>query len=410
MAINRFFRPPAHGEAKAITPESITQKQVQEIFNLIQEAWGLNGVAAFSWVIAGWFVNQIKEEVGFFPFLSLWGDPAAGKSALVVLLNNIQGREGEGLPISQLNSKKGLVRTIGQVSGLFTALLEDNERNEKGFDYSMLLTGFNRGPLQVQAVFSADLQTKESPFLGSLMFVQNVEPFNSKAERQRVISLKFKIEDLTDTSRAAYEKLMNIGKKVLAGVMRQVLLNRAHFGEWPREYNSARSALSPMSERRILDNHALVLGFYRLFCSCFDIRPDQAFTAYMKEVGKRKCISSATRQTTIADHFFELLDTIDEEKAVTAYHIDVDKGWILVNLPKVENILRNKGLNFQASEPLNMALQRHPSFIRNGLSYRFPHDPEVDGSGRTKKRKVWVFDTEWHKNEQLSADEASNEG
>lgn len=403
---NRFFRPPAHGEAKAITPESITKKQVQDIYHLIHEAWGLNGVAAFSWVVAGWFVNQFKEEAGFFPFLSLWGDPAAGKSALVVLLNNIQGREGEGLPISQLNSKKGLVRTIGQVSGLFTALLEDNERNEKGFDYSMLLTGFNRGPLQVQAVFSADLQTKESPFLGSLMFVQNVEPFNSKAERQRVISLKFKIEDLTDTSRAAYERLMNIGKTMLAGIMRQVLLNRAHFGNWQREYNSARADLSPMSERRILDNHALVLGFYRLFCSCFSIRPDQAFTAYMKEVGKRKCISSATRQTTIADHFFELLDTIDEEKAVTAYHIDAEKGWILVNLPKVENILRNKGLNFQASEPLNTALQRHPSFLRNSFLYRFPNDPEMDSSGRTKKRRAWVFDLEWHKTNQLSIEEA----
>ncbi|MDD2464114.1 MAG: toprim domain-containing protein [Desulfobulbus sp.] len=403
---NRFFRPPAHGETKAITPESITPKQVQDVFHGIREAWGLNGVAAFSWALAGWFVNQIKEEESFFPFISLWGDPAAGKSALVVLLNNIQGREGEGLPISQLNSKKGMVRTIGQVSGMFTPLLEDNERNEKGFDYSMLLTGFNRGPLQVQAAFSADLQTKESPFLGALMFVQNVEPFSSKAERQRVISLQFKAEDLTDTSRAAYEKLMGTGKKVLAGVMQQVLLNRSHFeSAWQREYSTARSDLAPMIERRVLDNHALILSFYRLFCSCFNIRTDQAFIAFMKEIGKRKCISAATRQTTIADHFFELLDTIDEEKAATAYHIDTEKGWLLVNLPKVENILRNKGLNFQASEPLNTALQRHPSFIRNGLGYRFPNDPDTDQSGRTKRRRVWVFDIEWHKNSHLAIEE-----
>ena len=76
-----------------------------------------------------------------------------------------------------------------------------------------------------------------------------------------------------------------------------------------------------------------------------------------------------------------------------------------MNLPKVENVLRNKGLNFQASEPLNIALQRHPSFIRNGFGYRFPNDPETDDSGRTKKRKVWVFDLEWHKNSQLNAGE-----
>ena len=226
---NRFFRPPAHAEAKAITPETISKEQVKETYRLIHDAWGTNGVAAFSWAVAGWFVNQIKEEVGFFPFLSLWGDPAAGKSALVVTLNNLQGREGEGLPLNQTNTQKGKIRVLGQASAMFTALLEDNERNDRAFDYSILLTGFNRGPLQVQAAFSTDLSTKEASFLGTLMFVQNVEPFNSKAERQRVISLQFKVDNLTDGSRAAYEKLMSMGKRALAGVMQQVLMNRAHF-------------------------------------------------------------------------------------------------------------------------------------------------------------------------------------
>ena len=403
---NRFFRPPAYAEAKAIAPENISKEQVKEVYRLIQEAWGLNGVAALSWAVAGWFVNQIKEEAGFFPFLSLWGDPAAGKSALVVTLNNLQGREGEGLPLNQTNTQKGKIRVLGQASATFTALLEDNERNDRAFDYSILLTGFNRGPLQVQAAFTTDLSTKEAPFLGSLMFVQNVEPFNSKAERQRVISLQFKIEDLTDTSRAAYEKLIGMGKRTLAGAMQQTLTNRRHFeSNWQKEYTAARADLAPMSERRILDNHALVLAFYRLFCSCFGIRQDPAFTAFIREVGKRKCISSSTRQTTIADHFFELLDTIDEEKAVTAYHIDTEKGWLVVNLPKVESILRNKGLNFQNSEPLNTALQRHPSFIKNGLTYRFPTPTEdVDTQGRAKKKRVWVFDLEWHKNNHLSVD------
>lgn len=403
---NRFFKPPLHAEAKAIAPETISKEQVKEIYRLILEAWGLNSAVTLSWVIAGWFVNQIKEEVGFFPFLSLWGDPASGKSALVVTLNNLQGREGEGLPLNQTNTQKGKIRSLGQVSAMFTALLEDNERNERSFDYSILLTGFNRGPLQVQAAFSTDMSTRESPFLGSLMFVQNVEPFNSKAERQRVISLQFKTEAITDDSRVAYENLMSMGKKTLAGVMQQVLVNRAHFeNNWQGEYSAARADLAPMSERRILDNHALILAFHRLFCSCFGIRQDPALADFMKEVGKRKCISSATRQTSLADHLFELLDTIDEEKAATAYHIDTGKGWLVVNLPKVENILRNKGLNFQASESLNTALQRHPSFIRNGLGYRFPAPTEdVDTQGRPKRKRVWVFDLEWHKNNQLSVE------
>ena len=411
IGYNQFFKPPAYGEAKTIAPENITPKQVQDTYNLIKEAWGMNGVAAFSWMVAGWFVNQIKKEVGYFPFLSLWGDPAAGKSALVVLLNNMQGREGEGLPISQLNSKKGLAREIGQSSGTFTALLEDNERNDKGFDYTIILTGFNCGFLQMYAAYNATLETKKTLLLGSMMFVQNVEPFNSKAERQRVISLQFKADNLTDDSRAAYEKMMNISKKVLAGVMQQVLLNRSHFeSAWQKEYSAAQADLTPMIERRILDNHALILAFYRLFCSCFKIQPDPDFTTFIKETGKRKCISSATRQTTLADHFFNLMDLIEDEKSATAFHVDEEKGWLLVNLPRVEKMLRDRSINFQASEPLNTALQRHPSFIKNGFIYRFPYDPETDSSGRTKKRRVWVFDLEWHKNAQLSSVEAESAG
>ena len=157
-----------------------------------------------------------------------------------------------------------------------------------------------------------------------------------------------------------------------------------------------------MTERRILDNHALVLGFHRLFCTCFGIRQDTSFVAFMKETGKRKCISSATRQTTIADHFFEQLDLIEDEKAIGAYHIDTEKGWIVVNLPTVEKRLRDRSINFQAGEPLHIALQRHPSFLRNGLSYRFPAPTEdIDPQGRAKKKRAWVFDLEWHKNNQL---------
>ena len=87
-----------------------------------------------AWMVAGWFVYVIKEQIGFFPHLAATGDPASGKSALTVALNGMQAVDGEGTPISQLNSKKGLARTIARESGRFTALLEDSQRNERGFD------------------------------------------------------------------------------------------------------------------------------------------------------------------------------------------------------------------------------------------------------------------------------------
>ena len=407
LGFNRIFQAPIHAEGKSITPATITRERIQEIYHLIREAWGENGVVALAWTVAGWFVNQVKAEINIFPFLSKHGDPASGKSALVTLLNAIQGREGEGLPISQLSTKKGAIRTIGQVSGMFSALLEDNERNDRAFDYSIILTAYNRGPLQVQAAFSNDLQTRENPFLGTLLFAQNVEPFNSKAERQRVISLQFKADAITDASRAAFERLTATDKRDLAGIMQQVLANRQHFEKsWRQAYATATVDLAPLSERRILDNHALILAFHRLFCACFGIKQDQATVNHFAHIARQKCISSGIRQTSQADYLFELLDTLNQDQANSCYHIDPARGRLYVNLPRAEYILRDiKKMGFQVNEHLTSALQKHPSYIKNSVIFRFPRDPETDAEGRPKKRRAWMFDLEWHKNNRMEADD-----
>ena len=407
LGYNRIFQAPIHAEGKSITPAIITRPQVAKMYQLIRAAWGENGAVALAWTVASWFVCPVKAEINLFPFLSMYGDPASGKSALVTLLNAIQAREGEGLPISQLSTKKGNIRTIGQVSGLFTALLEDNERNDRAFDYSFVLTAYNRGPLQVQAAFSNDLQTKESPFLGTLLFAQNVEPFNSKAERQRVISLQFKADAITDASRAAYEQLTATDKTDLAGIMRQVLVHRQHFEKsWRQAYATATADLGPLSERRILDNHALILAFNRLFCGCFGIKEDQATINHFANLARQKCLSSAIRQPTLADHFFDQLDTLNKDQKKSCYHLDPTKGFMYVYLPRVEYTLRDiRKMGFQVNEHLITALQKHPSYLNHSVTVRFPSDPELDPEGRPKRKRCWVFDLEWHRNNKRGAED-----
>ena len=89
IGYNQYFRAPAHAEDKAIIPASIDKDKVKEIYELLFQAWGFNGIVALSWTVAGWFVNQLKAAVNFYPFLSLYGDPASGKSALVTILNAV---------------------------------------------------------------------------------------------------------------------------------------------------------------------------------------------------------------------------------------------------------------------------------------------------------------------------------
>ncbi|BCO08795.1 hypothetical protein GF1_11710 [Desulfolithobacter dissulfuricans] len=390
ISFRDFATPPAHAAEKAIKPAE-TGLEVRDIHKLVTSAWGDNGAAALAWMAAAWFVNQVKERVNFFPFLSFHGDPASGKSALTVVLNAMQGVDGEGIPLSQLNTKKALARSISRVSGLFTALLEDNQRNEKAFDYSILLTGYNSGPLQLKAAFSNDNRVSESPFQGSLLFVQNTEPFNQKAEKQRVISLQFDHTDLTEQTRAAYEELVKIPLPELARVLVLTLQKRQVFEEgWIKEYQKAINDLCPMDNRRILENHALILAFHRLFCRVHGIKYN--LTSFMLSTAHEKCRTSAAREYSLADHFFETIDLLDKEKAAACLHLDPKKRLIYINLPGIEQLIRNKGIQLLVSSHLTRALMQHPAYIENSKRFRFPNDPEMDNSGRPKQRRAWVFD------------------
>ena len=382
--------PPSHSTDKAIKPAA-NQIDMSSIHNLVVRAWGENGAAAFAWMIAGWFVNQIKDRIGYFPFLSLYGDPASGKSALTVMLNAMQGIDGEGFPLSQLNTKKALARSISRISGMFTALLEDNQRNERAFDYSILLTAYNQGPLQLKAAFSNDNRTLESPFRGTLMFVQNVEPFNQKAEKQRVISLQFDHQTISGSTRQAYEELVSMPQSELAQVLVYTLRRRTIFeARWYEAFKEAIVDLSTLDNQRILENHALLLAWHRLFCQEFNITCE--LKSFLHETALLKCQTSALRDYNQADHFFETIDMIDETKTKNCLHMDPEKDRIYINLPGIEQVIRSQGIQFSVSTHLTDALKRHSAFVENSRLYRFPEGQEVTNLKRAKQRRVWVFD------------------
>ena len=382
--------PPAHAGSRRIKPATEGLK-IKELHQLITTAYGNNGAVAFAWMVAGWFVNQVKAHTNFFPMASFHGDPGSGKSALTVILNAMQGRDEEGLPLSQLNTKKALARSISRVSGMFTACLEDNQRNERAFDYSIVLTGYNQNPLSLKATFSNDNRTTETPFLGSLLFVQNTEPFNQKAEKERVVSLAFDHSVLTDQTYEAYEKLSRVPLPQLARVILLTLQQRKVFENgWVDAYHKALDDLEAIHNRRIRQNHALILAFHYLFCSIFKIHYN--LHEYLIEIARDKEISSSVKDYTQASYFFEQVNELPEDKTGPYLHCCIENRRIFLNLTGIEQLLRNKGLQFSVNEHLTKSLTQHPAYIRHSLKHRYPADPNVDSEGRKKQRKSWVFD------------------
>ena len=384
--------PPAHSSDKAITPVE-TGPPVKDIHDLIVQSWGHRGAASFAWVVSSWFVNQIKGKIGFFPFISLWGDVQAAKSSLTVILNQVQGFDTEGSSTSSMSTRKGIARNIGRVSNLFSAIIEGNTRDERAaFDYSSLLPLYNRNPLSVKAVFTNDMQTAETPFSGALLFSSNLEVFRGKAEKERVVSIEFKTDYLTKSSQAAYEKLSKIPLQIVARTILLTLQYRKVFEkEWYSSFQQASKELAAVKNRRIRENHALLLGFHRLFCKVHGIK-NSRLKDFLEETAKIKEITAAQKEYTLADDFFDKVDLIPEEKLYRCVCMDEKNSLIYFHLAGIEQQLRHIGISFSANERLFEALRMHPGFIKASHLKKFPRELDLASDIGTKVRRTWKFD------------------
>ncbi|MBF0454003.1 MAG: toprim domain-containing protein [Magnetococcales bacterium] len=368
-------------------------KPPAEIWKLVYQAWGEVGITAIAWVVACWWVNQIKEEIGFFPFLSIFGDPQTGKSRLVRLLNAIQGLDEEGLAMNRVNTSKGEIRKLAQRSGMFKALIEGNDREKIRFDVDSILPLYNYGnALQVQALKTTDTRTRDIPFLASLMFVQNTEAFSSRAQKERVISVGISKDSLTDVTRSAYDTLTKMALPELASFFTEIMKHRKQIEkQWPTAFERAKKDLQQsVPDNRINENHGILLAFHRLMSAIIGI--DHNLLPYIEMIGQKKMAECEQRQETIADSFLKVLmeQDIDQRFAdVPLILLRKDKGEIVVHVENCLAYLREKNHTSFNLKDLQPALQEHPSYVG---TRRDRFDVTKNGSPSKVQCRAWCFD------------------
>jgi hypothetical protein len=297
------------------TINPIKEIEPKEVYNLIYRTWGNQGITEIAWMVAGWFVHRIKAKIGFFPFMSSWGDTQVGKSMLARFLNALQCHDEEGLPMKKVNTSKGEIRKLAQRAALFKALLESNNEDNIRFDMDNLLPMYNENPLQVRALTTNDIQTKEIPFQASLLFVQNREPFKSKAQKERVISVHFKEDALTPETREAFNELIRVPISEMAYFFPYIMKHRESFeSKWFDAFQQARDDIkTTIGDARITDNHALILAFHRLLCDVLQVNYD--LKPYIEQIGKAKQKECRNRVENVADVFFDVINKIPAKDA-----------------------------------------------------------------------------------------------
>ncbi|MFP4031220.1 MAG: toprim domain-containing protein [Desulfococcaceae bacterium] len=381
----RYLRPARAGE-ETVPPRGTVPPR--ELYRMMTGSWGERAEAAFAWTVASWFVDLVKPRANGFPFLSLFGDPQTGKSVMTRRLSNCQGFAREGVPMTG-STTKSFNRHLSKRSGLFLALLEESQTKRSRFNYDALLNAFTNDDIEHRARYSNDNQTFTLEFQGTILFVQNVEPFTSRAVRERVVSLEFRRDQLDADTESAFEELIQVPPEAFAALYPFFASRRREIAErWGADYERAKADMAgDIPDPRIRSNHAIILAFQRIVretmgISGADLRP------YLAECGRRKIAVCESSENPIADLFFEtVLDAADEGRADRYADLRPDENRLYIRMGEACSAMRDQmGLS---PKDVTEALCNHPAAKRSNIAHRFKLP---DGGNPVKKCAEFALD------------------
>lgn len=337
---------------------------LKRFITLLFTAYGNKGLLALGFYVSSLFSHLVFEHYNFFPFLSLCGDPHAGKSFVSRLLNACLFIFTEGQAMTASNTAKGELRKISQKSSLVCALLE-GRKDKSRFDYDGILPLYNRNALYSRATTSQDNRTHDLPLKAAISFVWNHECFTLKPAKERVISLHFADSDNNETTGAAWTELNSFTPEQLASVGHYLLINRKLFESelinWTKELADKLKA-GGIGVTRIAENHAIALAGIALLVKSLKmtdtISIDNDLLPYTIERAKHK-LENAKTESHIADYFFQSIAGLDTGAGV-ATNSDNE---LVIHLPTVLEYLQKNNNGFNNKAELYACLKGHDRFI-----------------------------------------------
>ena len=167
---------------------------------------GEKGLIILAWWTGSYFAEQIRDQLGYFPFIEYVGQAGSGKSSYIDFLWKLSGRNDGKEGINPNSSSMVAVhRTMAQVSNLPVVFLEgDRKTGEKvqkqKFDWDELKDAFNGQNIRSRGLKTAGNETYDPPFRGAIMISQNDPMQASEAILTRTLQIS------VDMAGHTYEK------------------------------------------------------------------------------------------------------------------------------------------------------------------------------------------------------------
>jgi hypothetical protein len=195
---------------------------------LYYEAFGENGLIGILFLILSVFRDIIFDQVGFFPFLFLFGDFGTGKTSFTDRLLSVFGRDTIGTPLNN-STTIALNRLVSsRANEIFYFKEYTNETDETAEDF--ILTAYD-GAGRTTGIKSNDNKTKSHPIKSAIIFDGNHLPTSKSAILSRMILLNFENQTFTQEEKTAFDELKKLSNEGFGTVLTEILCNRAEFSK-----------------------------------------------------------------------------------------------------------------------------------------------------------------------------------
>jgi len=195
---------------------------------LFYQAYGNNGIIQILFTILSIYRDVVFNQVGFFPFLFLFGDAGTGKTQSVEKLLRLFGSDVIGTSLNNATGA-GLSRITAQKRNCLIYLKEyTNETEENIQDF--ILTAYD-GAGRTIGLKTTDSRTKTFSVESGLVFDGNHLPNQKTAILMRMILLFFENNSFTDQQSKAFQKLKSLADRGFGNILIEILRMRDHIEE-----------------------------------------------------------------------------------------------------------------------------------------------------------------------------------
>ena len=270
---------------------------------LFYQAFGSNAVIGMLYTILALYRDVIFAQVGFFPFLFLFGDFGTGKTSYTEKLLSLFGRDTIGTPLNNATIVALSRLVSSRCNSLFYFKEYTNETDSNAEDF--ILTAYD-GAGRTTGVKTNDNKTKSFPVRSALIFDGNHLPSQKSAILSRMILLNFENSTFTAEQTTAFKKLKDFTDKGLGNVLIELLKLRPIFeqmfvGKYREVSRKIKDSGINLPERSI--NHtALLYSVFEL------LEKEISFPFSMEEVKK-----------VIIDNAENLNNLLSESSAVSVF-------------------------------------------------------------------------------------------